>query len=212
MAGDSRRSTRSGAGPGRGSPRSRTAARTGTRTSTPRSGQRDDVQSSPESTEVRPKQESKQTARVRAVPITRRAVALFVVLIVLGVSYASSLRVYMNQQRDFAETRAQIAERSAAIDSLTDQLDRWKDPAYVRTQARERLAWVIPGETGYVVLGEDGQPIDGSATIGKQRDDQEQPDADAWWVRMWGGVQAADHPAAQPVDEAPAPKASKSPR
>lgn len=145
-------------------------------------------------------------------PITRRAVALFVVLIVLGVSYASSLRVYMNQQRDLAETKVQIAERTAAIDSLNDQLDRWKDPAYVRIQARERLAWVIPGETGYVVLGEDGQPIEGSASIGKQREDQELPDADAWWVRMWGAVQAADHPAVKPADEAPAPKASKSPR
>ena len=212
MAGDSRRTNRTGAGPGRGSPRSRTAARTGTRSSSPRTGQRPNAAASPESAEVRAGQQDKTAVRARALPITRRAAALFVVLIVLGVSYASSLRVYMNQQRDLAEARIQIAQRTSAIDSLNDQLDRWKDPGYVRIQARERLAWVIPGETGYVVLGEDGKPIDGSSTIGKQREDQELPDADAWWVRMWGAVQAADHPAAKPADEIPAPKATKSPR
>lgn len=149
--------------------------------------------------------------RVRSVGITRRAVALIAVVGVLILSYASSLRIYMNQQRDMAVAQQQIADRQARVAELTDELQRWQDPAYVRTQARERLGWVVPGETGYVVLGPDGKPIDGSNSIDSERADKEEPTADAWWARIWGSVDAADHPAPKPKDQTSTPKPTAKP-
>ncbi|SDD93701.1 FtsB family cell division protein [Auraticoccus monumenti] len=141
----------------------------------------------------------------RSLGITRRAVAMVVVLAVLVLSYASSLRIYLDQQRDAAEARAEIAVTEARIADLEDQLDRWEDPAFVRAQARERLGWVVPGETGYVVVGADGKPVEGGTRIESARPDGEQPAADAWWARMAGSVEAADHPAPPPKEEATVP-------
>src|SRR5690625_6013579 len=38
---------------------------------------------------------------------------------------------------------------------LRAELARWEDPAYVAAQARERLAFVMPGETAYKVIDPD---------------------------------------------------------
>ena len=64
----------------------------------------------------------------------------------------------------------------------------------MRTQARERLGWVVPGETGYVVVDADGRPLGGGAKINAEAVPEEQQQ-DAWWSKLWGSVQAADRPA-----------------
>ena len=71
---------------------------------------------------------------------------------------------------------------------------RWDDPDYVRTQARERLGWVVPGETGYRVVDADGKPLGGGSeiTAGTSRRDRRRS---AWWSKLWGSVEAADKPA-----------------
>ena len=43
--------------------------------------------------------------------LTARAIALAVVLLILTISYASSLRIYFSQAHDIAATKAEIAER-----------------------------------------------------------------------------------------------------
>ena len=126
--------------------------------------------------------------------LTTRAVALAVVLLVLVISYASSLRIYFTQAHEIAATRTEIAERQQRIADLQTQLGRWDDSDYVQTQARQRLGWVVPGETGYQVIGADGQPLGGGAAItaGPATDDRR---SDAWWSTLWGSVETADQPA-----------------
>ena len=97
--------------------------------------------------------------------MTARAIALAVVLLILTISYATSLRIYFAQAHEIASTNAEIAERQQRIRELQGELARWGDEAYVRTQARERLGWVVPGETGYTVVGADGKPLGGGAKI-----------------------------------------------
>src|SRR5206468_7960251 len=83
---------------------------------------------------------------------------------------------------------------SDLITDLQAQIARWNDPAYVATQARERLGWLVPGETGYTVVGADGKPLGGGLTL-----DSSSPSGPGqqqmWWDRMWGSVAAADRPA-----------------
>lgn len=58
----------------------------------------------------------------------------------------------------FVDQRQQIAALEAAVrlseDEVADleaQRERWSDPAYITTQARERLYYVKPGEVVYLV-------------------------------------------------------------
>jgi Septum formation initiator len=129
---------------------------------------------------------------------------LTVVLLILTISYVTSLRIYFSQAHEIATTKAEIAERQQRITDLQGELARWGDEAYVRTQARERLGWVVPGESGYTVVGADGKPLGGGAQIKAEAAPQEQLQ-DSWWSRLWGSVQAADQPAPvkTPAEERP---------
>jgi cell division protein FtsB len=132
--------------------------------------------------------------RRRGYGLTARAIALAVVVLILTISYATSLRIYFSQAHEIATTKAEIAERQQRIRDLQGELARWDDEAYVRTQARERLGWVLPGETGYTVVDADGKPLGGGAQITADATPQDQS-RDSWWSRLWGSVAAADQPA-----------------
>src|SRR5688500_18324178 len=60
---------------------------------------------------------------------TGRAAVLVLVLAVLTVSYASSLRAYLQQRSHIGDLKAQIAEREASINDLEREKKRWDDPA-----------------------------------------------------------------------------------
>jgi hypothetical protein len=127
---------------------------------------------------------------------------LVLVLAVLTVSYASSLRAYLQQRSHIGDLKAQIAEREAAIDDLEREKQRWEDPAYVRTQARERFGYVRPGETSYVVLDEDGEPLESESAL---HDPAEVlgDEPTAWWDDAWQSVELAGNP----PEQAPPPAA-----
>lgn len=145
--------------------------------------------------------------------ITQRAVALLVVVGLLVLSYVGTLRIYLDQQSEMATASRQIAERQATIARLEDELSRWNDPSYIRTQARERLGWVMPGEVGYRVIGSDGAVVSGEVGSISGNND---PVKQAWYERIWSSVQAADQPVVVPTNTpvatvsppAPAPSAS----
>ncbi|MEN8674086.1 septum formation initiator family protein [Nocardioides sp.] len=107
---------------------------------------------------------SRQAAPVRvAAPapkprLTGRAAILVLVLAVLAVSYASSLRAYLQQRGQIESLQTTISEREAQIADLEQERSRWDDPEYVETEARERLGYVRPGETPFVAL-RDGAPL-----------------------------------------------------
>jgi hypothetical protein len=45
--------------------------------------------------------------------------------------------------------------------------DRWQDPVYIRSQARDRLYYVLPGEVSYLVMDTEGLDFsDTSGTVG----------------------------------------------
>lgn len=135
----------------------------------------------------------------RGLHLTRRALVMLVVLVVLVISFGGSLRIYLSQQHDLAVAEQQIRERSAQIAELETELARWNDPDYVRAQARERLGWVMPGETGYRVVGPDGKPLGGGVVIESEQVLPAGEHEPVWWDRLWGSVQTADAPARKVV-------------
>lgn len=179
-------------GPGRGTPRTRAAARPGRTTSrTARPNSRNKGGKSSASRVLTP---SAVPRLVRSVGFTRRAIALMVVLAILVLSYASSLRVYLRQERQLAQAEQQVAERTAANASLDSEISRWSDQDYVKAQARQRLGWVVPGETGYRVIDANGQPLDSGVTITSTSTLPEGEHPTQWWDRLSGSLSTADQP------------------
>ncbi|HEY0949983.1 septum formation initiator family protein [Nocardioides sp.] len=126
--------------------------------------------------------------------MTGRAAILVLVLAVLTVSYASSLRAYLQQRDQIGDLKSQIALRQANIDDLEREKRRWEDPAYVRQQARE-LNFVMPGETTYVVLDEHGDPLESDTSLTDPS--TVAPKAPkAWWSDAWESVRLAGNPPA----------------
>jgi len=124
---------------------------------------------------------------------TNRAAILLVVFAVLVISYASSMRAYLQQRDHINDLKQQIASSKASIAESEREKRRWRDPAYVEAQARERFGWLMPGETGYQVLDANGAPLTGDdeltdpASIAPDR-------PKAWWSKAYSTLEAADHP------------------
>jgi cell division protein FtsB len=118
---------------------------------------------------------------------------LVLVLSVLTISYASSLKAYFQQHSQIQQLRGQIADSQRSIARLETDKARWGDPAYVRQQARARFGYLMPGQTSYVVIGEDGKPIDAESTLSDPRTSRSTTPT-AWWTREWRSVQLAGDP------------------
>jgi cell division protein FtsB len=130
---------------------------------------------------------------------TGRAAVLVLVVALLMVSYASSMRAFLEQRSHLAALRASITQSQAAVDRLSREKKRWNDPAYVRSVAHQRFGWVLPGEIGFQVLDENGKPLG-------QTDSLPAPDSVAgstrplWWQSAWGSVVAAGKAPVDPRD------------
>jgi hypothetical protein len=132
------------------------------------------------------------------------------VLAVLAVSYASSMRAYLEQKQHLQELRESIADSRKNIAALQREKRRWKDPAFVEAQATQRLSWVMPGEISFQVIGEDGRPLDHKDTLSDPDliDVENEP---AWWETAWQTMEAAGNPedVPNPVEEIDPPNKRK---
>jgi cell division protein FtsB len=140
--------------------------------------------------------------------LTGRAAILVLVLAVLAVSYASSLRAYLQQRGEIERWEAQIAEREGDIADIKRETERWEDPAFVAQQARARFGYVMRGETPYVVVDENGDPLDASAELGDPAS-VDDPDVRAWYEDAWDSMKVAGNPPTEvraPKDEIEAPE------
>ncbi len=147
---------------------------------------------------------------------TGRAAILVLVVALLMMSYASSMRAYLDQRRHLASLSASIATSQAEVDRLSREKKRWEDPAYVRTIAHQRFGWVLPGEIGFQVLDDNGKPLDHKDTL-SPRDSVTEATRPLWWQSAWGSVVTAGKPtvdpahAPRPADRIRAPQQSGGP-
>lgn len=74
-------------------------------------------------------------------------------IVVAGVVVlAPTIALLLEQRSDIAAAEAQVAAQEANVESLQEEVARWDDPAYIEAQARDRLFYVHPGETSFVLL------------------------------------------------------------
>lgn len=108
----------------------------------------------------RPARAPRQPAPQRRVDVRdwlgRVRVSGFVVimlgLVVLGTFVlVPTVGTYMDQRQQIQALQNAVQISQSEVDDLQMQRDRWSDPAYIRTQARERLGYTFPGEVVYLI-------------------------------------------------------------
>ncbi|WP_427871002.1 FtsB family cell division protein [Leucobacter luti] len=87
--------------------------------------------------------------------------ALVVVLVIAGALIVSpSLSTFVQQRREIAELRESVKLHKEAVTEIDAERAKWKDPVYVRSQARDRLFYVMPGETQLNVVDDVVLPVE----------------------------------------------------
>lgn len=91
---------------------------------------------------------------MRRLRLSGFTVVALVLVTVAVIVLAPSLRTLIEQRQQIAALEREVAAQRAEVSDLEAELDRWTDPAYIESQARQRLLYVYPGEATYVITGE----------------------------------------------------------
>ncbi|MFM1954662.1 MAG: hypothetical protein RL118_853 [Actinomycetota bacterium] len=93
-----------------------------------------------------------------------------VALIGLGLlTLTPYVQQWVYQQQQVLAVAAEVERAKQKLADMKVERQRWDDPVYVRSQARDRLYYVMPGEVSYLVMDADGiDPNDTSGTVGAQ--------------------------------------------
>ncbi|MFE5890344.1 FtsB family cell division protein [Streptomyces sp. NPDC002285] len=125
-------------------------------------------------------QTKRQARRSR---LTGRAALLALVVCSMIVALAYPIRQYVSQRAEIADMQREKEEAAQRVEELRDVKARWQDDAYAEQQIRLRLHYVMPGETGYVVIDPDAAK-QSRADLGAA----DRP----WYANIWDGVDKAD--------------------
>jgi cell division protein FtsB len=117
--------------------------------------------------------------------LTSRAAILALIGFAVVATLAIPIKQLMDQRDRINDLQSQQNANLAMIERLETEVIRWQDPAYVIAQARTRLHYVMPTETGYLVLGAD--EIDVVEPISVNRPAVEA----AWYSVMWESIAVA---------------------
>lgn len=80
-----------------------------------------------------------------------RGMTLAVLLFILAWTLAPPAQRYFAQRAQINSVRAQVSSNNQALADAARELEKWRDPEYIKTQARERLHFILPGERQYIV-------------------------------------------------------------
>lgn len=139
------------------------------------------------------------------VSVSWRTIVFVLVLAVAFVLVTPTLRHFLRQQ----ETERRITDEVVAVQARTEELEReiarWDDADFVRTQARDRLGFVMPGQQPYIV-------VDPEAVIGEEAQQAYEEEMGIaapigpWYLEVWDSIEVAgETPAEGAIGRAVAP-------
>jgi cell division protein FtsB len=67
---------------------------------------------------------------------------------------APTAQAWVVQRQQIAALEQSVAAQRDKVDDLTAERERWNDKTFITTQARERLAYVMPGEVSFLVIND----------------------------------------------------------
>ena len=80
-----------------------------------------------------------------------RALALWTIFFILALAIAPPVKHHFTQRAQISALNSQLASDNKALEAARQELLLWQDPEYIKSQARERLHFVLPGERQYIV-------------------------------------------------------------
>lgn len=111
-------------------------------------------------------EEGRPAAWLRNFRLSGFALTTLLLVVAALLVLATPLKTLVEQRQEIAQLEQSVADAQTEVDDLNGEIDRWTDPAYIESQARERLYYVRPGEVMYFAIGgsdlpttSDGQPI-----------------------------------------------------
>lgn len=130
----------------------------------------------------------------RESPSWVRGAVLLSIIVLLAVTLLPTARSVLRQRSEISALQDKIATQTSTVEALKVEQERWKDPAYVEQQARERLKFVRPGELSYSVIDptKAAPTIPSGAVVAAPSSSGNQP----WYGQLWTSMQLADRPTA----------------
>lgn len=98
------------------------------------------------------------------VELSVRVLAVVILIALVLVMVVPSLYQWWQQDRQYREISAEVAQAQQENAAMREELDLWNDPTYIASQARERLGYAKPGETQYAVVVPDGDQQSGGTS------------------------------------------------
>lgn len=117
-----------------------------------------------------------------------RTFAIAAIFFALALFLAPPIKNYFTQRAQISALKSQLSSDYAALDAARKELMLWQDPHYIKSQARERLHFVMPGERQYIVTGGDSTQEENSNDI---KVVENLPEGQPWYTRMIASITKA---------------------
>jgi len=113
-----------------------------------------------------------------------RPLALIAIIFIFTLTLAPPIKNYFTQRAQISALKSQVATDRTALEQARAELSTWQDPNYIKSQARERLHFVMPGERQYIVTGTDiNQAQPQTTQVAKQL-----PEGAPWYTKLIASV------------------------
>jgi len=131
---------------------------------------------------------ARRQLRFRRRRTSNRVLALSAIFFILALTIAPPVKNYFTQRAQISALKAQLSADNSALQKAREELLLWQDPEYIKSQARERLHFVLPGERQYIVTGTDGENSDQPAQTDVVSN---LPEGQPWYTRMIASITEA---------------------
>ena len=95
---------------------------------------------------------------------SNRVLALSAIFFILALTIAPPVKHYFTQRAQISALKSQLSADNSALEKARQELTLWQDPEYIKSQARERLHFVLPGERQYIVTDGETEATQNSST------------------------------------------------
>jgi len=115
---------------------------------------------------------------------SNRLLALSAILFFLALTIAPPVKHYFTQRAQISALKSQLSADQTALQKAQKELLLWQDPEYIKSQARERLHFVLPGERQYIVTDNStANATNGNTTIASAL-----TDGQPWYARLIASI------------------------
>ncbi len=127
---------------------------------------------------------ARRQLRFRRRRTSNRVLALSAIFFILALTIAPPVKHYFTQRAQISALKAELAADNTALQKAREELLLWQDPEYIKSQARERLHFVLPGERQYIVVdGENNSKQNGTTKIASSL-----ADGQPWYARLIASI------------------------